>query len=152
MKTTIIDKQIEFEKNVAKILGFTDLSQREFSEQMIIEDWSNEENNLSGTIGFKKNKNNTFDILLIATKDSEVNYISEISLKMIYLMVSNYVSYKGGIKSIGDFTNKVTFCTNLPIEIHSSRAKSLKEQNNFHIQGIGLSFCQKHNLQYCEMY
>jgi len=152
MKTTIIDKQKEFEKNVAKILGFTDLFQREFSEQMIIEDWSNEENNLSGTIGFKKNKNNTFDILLIATKDSEVNYIEKITSKMIDLMISNYTSFKGGKRCLHNFNNKVTFLTNMPIEIHSSKAKQLQEQYNFHIQGIGYLFCQKHNLQYCEMY
>lgn len=151
MKTTIIDKQKDFEKQVAKILGFTDISQREFSEQMII--YTNDDDDmLTGTIGFKKKKANVYDIILIVTKDSEVNYVEKITPKMLDLMISLYTSFKDGDHCLHNFNNKVIFCTNLPIDIHSSKAKDLKEQYNFHIQNIGYSFCEKHKLEYCEMY
>ena len=95
---------------------------------------------LSGTVAYKKT---TKDFLLVATKDSEVNHIEAITFKMIKEIIKLYCSPK---------MNKVTLATNLPIEIHSEKAKDLKKDFNFHIQNIGYSFCLKHNLEYTQMY
>lgn len=140
---TITDKQKEFEYKVCKILNFNSsnsiIMQREGVEQMIIDDF-NDLNALSGTIAYKR-KDKAF--LLVATKDSEVNHIESITLKMIKIMVDSYCSPN---------KPKVIFASNIPIEIHSSKAKELQKDFNFHIQNIGYSFCEKHNLQFTSMY
>jgi hypothetical protein len=144
---TVIDKQAYFEKKVCEILNFKGyLSQRDSArENMILDDCLSNISHLdtlSGTIGYSKGLAFNCDYLLIATKDSEVNYISEISLKMIMLIIEYYSNDK----------NKIIFATNIPIEIHSDKVKELKKDFNFHIENIGYSFCQKHNLEFTAVY
>lgn len=140
--TTTIDKQKEFEYKVCQIFKFNNVNstvlQRNHSEQMVIDDFD-DENALSGTIAYKNNK----QILIVVTKDSEVNHIETITFKMIKLLVKNYCSKQN---------HKVIFATNLPVEIHSSKAKELKKDFNFHIERIGYGFCLKHNLEFTEIY
>lgn len=144
METIILDQQKEFEQKVCEILNFKSensiIMQRDGTEQMIIDDFDGDENVLSGTVAYKR-KDKSF--LLIVTKDSEVNHVESITLKMIKILVKNYCS---------DSNNKVVFATNLPIEIHSSKAKDLKKDFNFHIESVGFSFCQKNNLEFKSMY
>jgi hypothetical protein len=141
MEAITTDKQKNFEAKVAKIFKINDyLMQRNGSEQMIIDDLRSTENYLSGTIGYKRNNG---DIILIATKDSEVNHIESITLDMIKIMVEDYCEPK---------KRKVIFATNIPIDIHSSKAKDLQKEHKFYIKNIGYSFCQKHNLEFTQMY
>lgn len=145
---TVIDKQKEFEYKVCRIFKFNKVNstilQRESSEQMIIDDFDGEENVLSGTICYKNNK----DILLVVTKNSEVNHIDTITLKMIKIMLKSYKVND----DFGNSLNKVILATNLPVEIHSSLAKSLRENHKFYIERIGYGFCKKHNLEFTQMY
>lgn len=140
---TAIDKQKEFETKICELFKFTGknifLLQRDESEQMIIDDF-NGIHSLSGTLAYNRTDKS---FLLIATKDSEVNHIEAITFKMIKLLIRDFC---------GQNKNRVTLATNLPIEIHSDKAKDLKRGFNFHIQNIGYSFCLKHNLEYTEMY
>lgn len=146
--TTIKDPQKSFEFSVCEILGFNNqnsiILQREDTERMILDDFDvrvDEQDVLSGTVAYNPlNK----DFLLVATKDSEVNHISEITSKMIDLMVDQFCYTNP--------RNNVTLATNLPVMIHSSKAKRLEKEFNFKIVKVGYSFCQKHNLEYTEMY
>lgn len=145
---TAIDPQKAFEQKVCSIFKFKNayIMQRDRNrEQMIIDDQTSQNDYLSGTIAYKTD---TKDFLLVATKDSEVNHISEINFNMIKLMIEQYVSKDEN----GNPTNKVTFCTNLPVDIHSHTARELKKRFNFHIKSVGYSFCQKHNLEFTSMY
>ena len=139
----ITDTQKEFEYKVCKLLKFNSsnsiIMQRDGTEQMIIDNFSGDID-LSGTVAYKRSAK---DFLLVATKDSEVNHIEAITFKMIKEIIKSYCSAK---------MNKVTLATNLPIEIHSSKAKDLKKDFNFHIINIGYSFCQKHNLEFTSIY
>jgi len=155
MHTSYTDKQRDFEEKVAALKGFTRLSQRDEREQMILDDFYNNVSyleTLSGTIGYKKNNKGKMDILLIATKDSEVNHIESITPNMIDLLIAHYTIFKHGKEAINNFSNKVIFCTNIPIEIHSNKVKQLKEEYNLHIESIGYSFCLRHKLEYTQMY
>lgn len=151
MNTITTDKQKLFEQTVCKKLGFSNayLMQRtKSSEQMIIDDLFSHVSHLdvlSGTIAYK---NFSKDVLLIATKDSEVNHIDEITLKMVKIMIDDYCQKDEKGKPI----NKVVFATNIPVAIHSHTARELKKNHNFHIKGIGYSFCQKYNLEHTPMY
>ena len=149
---TITDNQKEFEYKVCQKFKFNTsnscVMQREGVEQMILDDFNSGVSHLdvlSGTIAFRR-KDKAF--LLVATKDSEVNYIDNITLKMIRLLIDQYCEEDENQKP----TNKVIFATNIPILIHSQTAKEYKNRFNFHIQSIGYSFCQKHNLEFTQMY
>lgn len=125
-------------------MGFENFTQRDVSEQMIIDSFDGSLD-LSGTVCWKGEENFN-EFLLIVTRDSEVNHIETISLDMIKEMIRFYAHDSLGSK------NKITLATNIPIDIHSSRAKDLKADNNFHIANIGYSFCEKHGLEFTEMY
>lgn len=141
MKTQI-DTQKEFEYRVCQILKFNRVNsyvmQRKGTEQMILDDF-NGKNALSGSLAYKNNK----QILLVCTKDSDVNHIESITADMIRLLVSTYCSTE---------KHKVILATNIPIDIHSSKAKDLKKDHNFNIVNIGYSFCKKHNLEFTQLY
>lgn len=141
-------KQKDFEYKVCKLLKFNKensiIMQRDGTEQMILDDLNegvSELDVLSGTIAYKKKDK---AILLVVTKDSEVNHIESITLKMINIIVKLYC--------YSDIKYKVTLATNIPIDIHSSKAKDLKKEHDLDIKSIGYSFCQKHNLEYNEIY
>lgn len=150
METTIVSKQNKFEKKVCQILGFTKyISQNtEHQTQMIIEHLTDDELLLSGTIATKEKSDGTTDFLLIATKDSEVNHIEEISLKMVRRLIESYSSIDAKTKK----RNNIVLASNIPAELHSKEAKFLKEKYNFTYKSVGYSFCKNHNLQYVEMY
>ena len=152
MNTIHIDEQKDFEYRVCEVFKVNSsnaiIMQRNDTEQMIINDWAGLED-LTGTVAYLRK---TKSFLLVATKDSEVNHIESITLKMIEKMIDSYVSFKNGERAVKNFSNKVTFCTNIPIEIHSNQLKNLKENYNFHVENIGYSFCQKHNLEFTQMY
>lgn len=146
MSNVTIDKQSEFEKNVANILGFKNIKQRKVTEQMIISDFGGGLD-LSGSVCWKRGDHGT-EYLLIATKDSEVNYIESISPEMINEIVRTYTIFdKEGLPK-----PRITLATNIPIDIHSSKAKDLRTNSYFHIERIGYSFCEKHGLEYVEIY
>ena len=137
---TATHPQREFENTITKIFKTNDhLIERGSSDPMIIDDLESEEHCLSGTIGVNKNG----DIILVATKDSEVNYIECISLDMIKIIIKNYCKKVKG---------EVILATNLPIDIHSSKVKDLEKDHKLFIKNIGYSFCMKHNLPFAEVY
>lgn len=151
--------QNDFEMKVCKILGFTGyISQNEASRnQMIIEHLTNDELLLSGTVAFKHRENFNSDVLLVATKDSEINHLEIITLEMIKEIISTYSN--NDILKKGRYfeepilkKNKITFATNIPLELHSETASYLKKKFNFKAIKIGYSFCEENNLQYTGMY
>ena len=147
MKTTI-SQQAEFETKVCEILKYKVYGQNEQNRnQMIISDLIDEDLLLSGTIAINQKPDFKTDFLLVATRDSEVNYIETITLKMIREIIKCYTSvYENGKR------NKIILASNIPLELHSHTAKELREKYNFHVQSIGFSFCEKNNLQHTEIY
>jgi hypothetical protein len=141
---TTTDQQKDFEFKVCNIFNFNNqnsmILQRGCSEQMIIDDFNGDENVLSGTLAYKRNSK---DFLCVVTYDSEVNHVEIITFKMLKIIIKEYCTKEH---------NKVILATNIPIEIHSSNLKELKKDFNFHIERIGFSFCQKHNLEFTEIY
>jgi len=147
---TIISNQNKFELQVCKVLGYTKhICQNEESRnQMIIEHLIDDELLLSGTVAIKEKADFTCDFLLVATKDSEVNHIEIITLKMLRQIIIGYSSIDAKTKK----RNKIILATNIPLELHSHTAKEFKEKYNFHVESIGFSFCEKHNLEFTQMY
>jgi len=145
-----ISSQNKFELQICKLLKHTKyVCQNEENRcQMIIEHLIDDELLLSGTIATKQKIDGTDDFLLIVTKDSEVNYIDIITLKMIRQIIMGYSSIDAKTHKL----NKITLATNIPLELHSHTEKEFKERYNFEVIKIGYSFCEKHNLEYIEMY
>jgi hypothetical protein len=160
METTYENKQAKFELQICKKLNHTGfiMQSDQYRSQMILDHLVDEELMLSGTIAFKhKESNRNKDVLLVVTRDSELNNIESISLKMIKEIINQYSS--NNIISFGRYfeepttkKSKIILATNIPIEIHSSKVEELKKKHNFHIQNIGYSFCKENNLEFTEMY
>lgn len=150
MNVSITSQQNKFEKKICQILGFTKhISQStEHQTQMVIDHLTDDELFLSGTIATKEKADGTTDFLLIVTKDSEVNHIEEISLKMIRRLIESYTSIDAHTKK----RNKIVLASNIPAELHSQEARVLAEKYNFTYKSIGYSFCENHKIEYAEMY
>jgi hypothetical protein len=115
---------------------------------MIIESIIDDELLLSGTIATREKSDGTCDFLLVSTKDSEVNHIEIITLKMIRQIIMGYSSIDAKTKK----RNKIVLATNIPLELHSHTEKEFKNKYNFEVIKIGYSFCEKHSLEFTEVY
>jgi|688.fasta_scaffold37842_12 hypothetical protein len=149
MKNTI-SQQNKFELQICKLLGYTKYvcQNDENSCQMIIESIIDDELLLSGTIATREKSDGTCDFLLVSTKDSEVNHIEIITLKMIRQIIMGYSSIDAKTKK----RNKIVLATNIPLELHSHTEKEFKNKYNFEVIKIGYSFCEKHSLEFTEVY
>lgn len=146
-----MDLQLAFERELVKIFEFDSFLQREKGrENMILHELDNgvgHLNELSGTTAFKMNEIGRQDFLLIATYDSEKNYISCITEKMLELIVKYYC-----FKANGQPTNKVQFATNILLETTNDHIETLKKDHNLHIYFVGEEFCKRKGLTYTPMY
>lgn len=160
METTYENKQAKFELQICKKLSHTGfiMQSDQYRNQMILDHLTDEELMLSGTIAFKhKEANRNNNVLLVVTRDSEVNHIESISLKMIKEIINIYsrpnIAFSKSIHGEPQTRKcKIILATNIPLDIHSSKLEELKKQHNFHIQNIGYSFCKENNLEFTEMY